>query len=204
MASIYDLKPKFQNLLRPLSNWLARHCVTANEITIAAVFISLLAGIAVTVYPSARWSLWSVPFVLLLRMILNAIDGIIAREHHMQTALGTFLNELGDVLSDMFIFLPFSFIPGISIFLVVSIVILATISEMTGVVAVEIGASRRYDGPMGKSDRAFVFGTIGLLLGLGFEASTWLTVILTITAVLLMMTIMNRLMNALREIRTDP
>ena len=37
------------------------------------------------------------------------------------------------------------------------IVVLTLVSEMTGVVAVQIGASRRYDGPMGKSDRAFVF-----------------------------------------------
>ena len=40
--------------------------------------------------------------------------------------------------------------------------------EMAGVVAVQIGAERRYDGPMGKSDRAFTFG---LLHGFGFAGA---------------------------------
>jgi len=33
-------------------------------------------------------------------MALNAIDGMLAREHHMQSKLGAILNELGDVVSD--------------------------------------------------------------------------------------------------------
>jgi len=40
-------------------------------------------------------------------------------------------------------------------------VVFALIGELTGVVAVRIGASRRYDSPMGKSDRAFVIGLLG-------------------------------------------
>jgi CDP-diacylglycerol--glycerol-3-phosphate 3-phosphatidyltransferase len=34
-------------------------------------------------------------------MALNAIDGMLAREHDMQSPLGAMLNELGDVLSDV-------------------------------------------------------------------------------------------------------
>ena len=34
-----------------------------------------------------------------------------------------------------------------------------------------VGASRRYDGPMGKSDRAFVFGALGLWVGLATRAA---------------------------------
>ncbi|MEO8401397.1 MAG: CDP-alcohol phosphatidyltransferase family protein [Gammaproteobacteria bacterium] len=199
MASIYDLKPAFQNLLRPFSNWLANRGVTPNQVTIAALLISLLTGLMVYLYPTGRWSLLFVPIVLLLRMMLNAIDGMLAREHQMQTALGTFLNEIGDVLSDTFLYLPFSLVPGISPFLVINIVVLSIISEMTGVVAIQIGAKRRYDGPMGKSDRAFVFGVLGLLLGFGIKAHTWLNIILGITLILLIITIMNRTIHALKD-----
>ncbi len=199
MASLYNLKPAFQKRLRPFSNWLALSGVRPNAVTLFAVFLSLLTGIVVGLYPTSRWSLLCVPIVLFLRMILNAIDGMLAREHHMQTALGTFLNELGDVLSDTFLYLPFCLVPHISPFLITLIVLLAILSEMTGVVAIQIEAQRRYDGPMGKSDRAFVFGAISLLLGLGMPAQVWPNIILAVTLILLVVTIINRILHALRE-----
>ena len=36
-----------------------------------------------------------------------------------------------------------------------------------------VGASRRYDGPLGKSDRAFVFGALGLWVALGGPLPAW-------------------------------
>ncbi len=39
MPSIYDLKPAFQNVLRPLYRHLAQWGVTANQVTITAVFL---------------------------------------------------------------------------------------------------------------------------------------------------------------------
>lgn len=199
MASIYDLKPKFQNILRPLSNWLAFRGITANEVTISAIVLSALAGIVIACFPTAQFPMLLVPIILLLRMMLNAIDGMLAREYNMQTALGTFLNELGDVLSDTFIYLPFCLVPNVSSMLIISIVILAIISEMMGVVAIQVGTTRRYEGPMGKSDRVFVFGAIGLLLGLGFKAGAWLNITLGLTILALILTIIKRVTNALKE-----
>ena len=199
MASIYNLKPAFQKLLRPFSDGLAKRKITPNQVTITAVIISFITGLLIYFNPNQRWVMLLVPIVLLLRMILNAIDGMLAREHQMQTALGTFLNELGDVFSDTFLYLPFCMIEGIAPFLVIIIVILAICSEMTGVIALQIGAVRRYEGPMGKSDRAFVFGVIGLLLGLGMHANLWINGIFGITILLLIYTIINRILYALKE-----
>lgn len=201
MTSIYQLKSAFQKLLRPCSNWLAKHHITPNQITITALLLSMLTGVVIYLFSKDQWPFLLVSCALLVRMMLNALDGMIAREHHMQTALGTFLNELGDVFSDTFIYLPFSFVPNISFPLIISIVILAIISEMTGVVALQIGAKRRYDGPMGKSDRAFIFGVIALLLGLGIKPGIWLTIILSIVTILLIITIINRISKALQEIK---
>jgi len=157
MASVYNLKPRFQGLLRPLSNRLAAAGVTPNQVTLAAMMLSLAAGTVVALFPDRRWPLLLIPLVLFLRMALNAIDGMLAREHAMQSRLGAILNELGDVVSDAALYLPLCWVPGLSPVLVVAVVLVAIIGEMTGVVAVQIGASRRYDGPMGKSDRALVF-----------------------------------------------
>jgi CDP-diacylglycerol--glycerol-3-phosphate 3-phosphatidyltransferase len=197
--TIYDLKPAFQNLLRPASNVLAKAGVTANQVTIAAMFLSIVAGTALVVLHDDRWVLLLVPLALVLRMALNAIDGMLAREHDMQSALGGLLNELGDVISDIVLYLPFGLVAGISPAAVIATVVLAVLSEMTGVVAVQIGASRRYDGPMGKSDRAFAFGILAVLLGLGLDPGAWANAGLTGVALLTALTILNRARAALDE-----
>jgi len=98
-------------------------------------------------------------------MALNAIDGMLAREHHQKSALGAILNELGDVIADVGLYLPLVVVPEFDPWMMIGVVILSVLTEMSGVIGVQIGASRRYDGPLGKSDRAFLFGLMGLLLG---------------------------------------
>lgn len=199
MASIYDIKPAFQNLLRPLTRALATAGVTANQVTLAAAVLSGGVGAVISLYPMARWPLLILPGFLLVRMALNAIDGMLAREHNMKSRLGAVLNEIGDVVADTALYLPLALVPGFSAGLVVVIAILAIITEMTGVVAIQIGATRRYDGPMGKSDRAFVFGLLALLLGLGVPVGTWLLIVQIVLIALLALTVINRARRALAE-----
>jgi len=130
--------------------------------------------------------------VLFVRMALNAVDGMLAREFNMQSPLGAILNEMGDVLSDVALYLPFAFIPGLSVAGVVMVVILGVVSEMAGVVALQVGSARRYDGPMGKSDRAVVFGGLGLLLGAGVAGGLWVNVVLWCVVGMTGLTIVNR------------
>ena len=198
--TLYDIKPAFQNLLRPACKRLAKAGVTANQVTVAAMLLSIATGAALVLLHEVRWILLLVPVTLLVRMALNAIDGMLAREHHMQSALGGLLNELGDVVSDIALYVPFGLIAGVSPVLVDAAVVLAVLSEMTGVVAVQIGASRRYDGPMGKSDRAFAFGLLATALGCGLEAGAWSDACLAIIATLTAATIVNRARAALAEL----
>ncbi len=198
MPSIYALKPAFQSLLRPVVNTLARIGVTANQVTVFAMLLSLAAGAAIAFTRGGR-ALLLLPAVLLARMALNAMDGMLAREHNQKSALGAILNELGDVISDAALYLPLAIVPRFDSRLIVAIVILAILTEMTGVVAIQIGASRRYDGPLGKSDRAFFFGLIGLLLGFNIRIEPAVPYILWAAIVLLVLTILNRARQALRQ-----
>lgn len=200
MPSVYDVKPQFQALLRPIVNVLAAKGVTANCVTIAAVALSLATGWAIYLGREHHQILLLLPIVLFARMALNAIDGMLAREHGMKSAKGAILNELGDVVSDAALYLPLAMVTGFRPVLVVSVVFLSVLTELAGVVAVQIGASRRYEGPMGKSDRAFVFGALGLALGLGSQTGRWLDGLLMILVILLILTIFNRAQQALREI----
>lgn len=199
MPTIYDLKPAFQRLLRPLSNRLVRSGVTPNQVTVFALLLSLATGLAITLRPTERWPLLLVPGMLFTRMALNALDGMMAREHGLTSKLGAMLNEIGDVVSDSALYLPLALVPGVSPPLIVAIVLLAALTELAGVAAVAIGAARRYDGPMGKSDRAFVFGALCLALGLGLPPGRWLPWLLGAVALLSALTVFNRARRALKE-----
>lgn len=199
MPTIYDLKPAFQRTLRPLSGYLARLGITANQVTLLALALSVATGAALLLRPDSRWILLLVPLILFLRMALNAIDGMLAREHGMASRLGAVLNELGDVVADAALYLPFAYLPGVHGLWVVLLVVTSIIAEMTGVVAVQIGASRRYDGPLGKSDRAFVFSLIALALAVGIEPGAWLDGLLILASALSATTIINRARHALAE-----
>ncbi len=199
VASLYALKPAFQNLIRPCVRMLANAGITPNQVTVTAICLSAALGGLILAFPEERWVLLLIPAGLLLRMALNAIDGMLAREYALKTPLGGMLNELGDVCSDTVLYLPFGLVPGIPPQLLVPTVLLAVISEMAGVVSVQIGASRRYDGPMGKSDRAFVFGVLALLLGFGVPVGPWIALLLLVTIGLLLLTIVNRIREGLRE-----
>ena len=210
MISIYQCKSAFQNLLRPLVQQLATWQISPNQVTISAILLSGLTGLALVQSTqltnhfllTTPQVLCSLPIALLVRMALNAIDGMLAREHGQKSALGCILNEMGDVLSDVFLYLPFSLIAGVSAPLIVGIVILAIASEMVGVLGYEIDHQRHYEGPMGKSDRALVFGVISLILGLGIEPTIGLTFLLVGIIFLQIWTITNRIQGMLREVET--
>jgi len=158
--SVYDLKPRFQAILRPVANGLARAGATANAVTVAAMAGSLAVGWA----DAFAWAwppiLLLLPLWLFVRMALNAIDGMLAREHGMKTRLGGVLNEVGDVVSDTVLYLPLSsFTPGV-LWPVVLFTIGAALTEFCGLLGQALGGSRRYDGPMGKSDRALLVGIL--------------------------------------------
>ncbi|MFD2131930.1 CDP-alcohol phosphatidyltransferase family protein [Pseudogracilibacillus auburnensis] len=200
MASIYDIKPQFQQLLRPIVNRLAKTGVTPNQVTVAAMMLSIMTGFILMIFYEHSYILFLVPIVMFIRMALNAIDGMLAKEHQMMTKLGNILNEIGDVVSDAMLLLPFAFITGFYAPLLVLIVVCAIISEMAGVLGVVIGASRRYDGPMGKSDRAFVFGLLAIFGAFNLLPTLWNTVVLSIVLLLIIINIMIRIRRALKEV----
>jgi len=201
MPSVYDLKPRFQGLLRPLMRGLAGLGLTPNVITLIAVAGSVAIG-AVT-SRAARWPalLLLLPVWLFARMALNAIDGMMARELNMATPLGAVLNELGDAISDLGLYLPLAFVYERAEWPVIAFAIGAVLTEFCGLMGRALGASRRYEGPMGKSDRAFIIGALGcvtFLLPAVFNLWPWIFAAL---AVLTVVTCWNRASKSLRELR---
>ena len=176
--------------------------MTANQITVAAAVGSVLVG-AVTTWFGARRSVFLIiPVWLFVRMALNAIDGMLAREFDQKSVLGAYLNEIGDVVSDAALYIPFAFIAPFGPLGIALVIVLATMTELAGVLGLSIGASRRYDGPMGKSDRAAVFGALALWVGASAPIPPWFGSIVLIVAVLLVLTVVNRIRAGIGEVET--
>jgi CDP-diacylglycerol--glycerol-3-phosphate 3-phosphatidyltransferase len=187
--------------LRPLVNALARLGVTANAVTLAALFLSVGHGTWLALMPASKWALLLLPVTLLIRMALNAIDGMLAREHGMASVRGAVLNEVSDVVADAALYLPFAFIAGVNAPLVVLVVVFGIIAEMTGALGPGLGTPRRYDGPLGKSDRAFAFGFLAVLLGAGLDPKIWTTVYLAVMLGLSILTVSNRANAIIADVR---
>lgn len=195
MISVYDLKSRFQDLLRPICKSLADKGTTANQVTVMALVLSVAYGALLCLNIPLLWLL--LPVILFVRMGLNAIDGMLAREHDMKSKLGMALNELGDVVSDTALFIPFIFYAPDSGYIVILFIFVAIVNEFCGILAFMMSGIRRYDGPMGKSDRAAITGIIGFLIGLGLPIYWAFEIIFIVLASLCMWSCINRLRAAL-------
>ena len=200
VASVYDLKPKFQALLRPLMRRLVVAGCTPNFVTALALAGSIAVGGVLLRARETPAILLLLPGWLFARMALNAIDGMMAREHDMATKLGAVLNEFGDVISDLTLYLPLATLDYWAQWPIVAFCVGAALTEFCGVLGQALGAKRHYGGPMGKSDRAFVVGALGLATVVWPAVFEWWAWVFGLAAVLTLATCWNRLAKALREL----
>ena len=201
--SIYDLKPKFQNLLRPLVIKLEQRGVTANQVTLTACAISVILGLILTALSGYHWLFILIPIWLFVRMALNAIDGMLAREFNQKSRLGGYLNEITDVVSDAALYLPFAFVHPFDTLQIGLIIWLSALTEFCGVLGQVQGKTRRYDGPLGKSDRAFLFGMLGLVYVFVPTLPDFLYGLLWVDIILLIVTCVNRVKSGLAEVGNE-
>lgn len=200
MISIYKLKPKFQALLKPILEFLHSKGVTANQITMFSVLWSF--GIAACFWYADRYAFLflALPIGLFVRMALNALDGMMARIYNQQSKKGEILNELGDVLSDVALFFPLLKFEAQALYVVVIFICLSIVNEFAGILAKVVSGERRYDGPMGKSDRAFVIGLYGLLSFLGLLFHAYSLYVFYVLILLLVISTVTRLKKALEKV----
>ena len=180
IPSTYALKPAFQRLLNPIVGFLRRVGVTPNGLTWSALVLSGVMGWMFV--QGQEQPVWYCIIVLslLLRMILNALDGMMARSHDMATKGGAVLNELGDVVSDALVMWPLALLPGMHAGWVGVLLWLSAVNELSGVLGGWLNGERRYDGPMGKSDRTLAWGVLCLFLGFEADVSEWLPIALCV------------------------
>jgi len=193
--STYELKPRFQEALRPLLRLLRGKGLTPNMLTVGALVFCLSFGVSVIFFREKALVFY--PAVLLARMALNALDGLMARVYDLRSNVGALLNELTDVLSDGFLYVPFLVFPEVSPMAFSTLLVLAHSCEVLGLAALLVGRQRSYRGPFGKSDRALLFGVLALLLSFNLLSEPSTLAFLCFGIALSMVTIWNRFKDAL-------
>lgn len=199
MISVYDIKPKFQKLLFPLLTVLRRLGITPNHITVFSILFSFLTGFLFLQATENKIFYLLVALGLLLRMGLNALDGMMANKYNLKSTKGEILNEIGDVISDIAIYFPLLYFENFKFEYVVLFIVLSVINEFCGVLAKSISGERRYDGPMGKSDRALFIGILSIYLFFSQEAHYFINYILILVIILMMLSSYLRLINAMKN-----
>ncbi|MGJ1212789.1 MULTISPECIES: CDP-alcohol phosphatidyltransferase family protein [Sphingobacterium] len=191
------MKPKFQQLLMPILNFLHHRKITANQITIGSIVFSLI--IALFFWYADRFPIFFLvlPIGLLLRMALNALDGMMARLFNQTSKTGEVLNEVGDIVSDVVLFFPLLKFHPESVYPIVAFIVLSVVNEFCGLIGKVIANDRRYDGPMGKSDRALLLGVYGILALLHISIVAISGYIFGVLCLLLLLSSVTRLRKAL-------
>ncbi len=199
MISIYKIKPQFQRVLTPVLELMHRKHITANQITVSASILSIIIGVMFWFADYNKWFYLALPVGLLLRMALNALDGMMARRYNQISRKGEMLNELGDVISDTIIYLPLIKHQPESLYMIVVFIAMSIINEYAGIMGKVISTNRNYDGPMGKSDRAFILGLYGFVCLCGVDISSYSLYLFIVIVLLLLISTWIRIKKALYE-----
>lgn len=192
---VYAIKPWFRRRLEGSADALGRR-TTPDRITSAGVMFSVAGGTAIAAGQISPWWWLAVPILALLRTAANALDGLVAQRTNRTRPAGELWNETADRLGDICFFAGVAALglagPALAA------LALAAVASFVGVTAKAAGASRRYDGPMGKPDRMLVISIAALASAVGWvEAWEWAMYLIAAGAIL---TALNRYRHAKREL----
>ena len=151
--NLYATKGAVNARLVPLVDWLAKAGVTPDMVTLAAVPVAVLGGACLLLSPSVPALLIVVPLLVVLRLVLNLIDGNMARRTGKIHPRGELYNELGDRLADIAFLAPVAFLPGASPQIVLLGVLVGVMASYVGITARAAGGERIYRGILSKPGR---------------------------------------------------
>ncbi len=154
--ALYDVKPKFRQLLSRLLPWLEP--VHPDVLTWGALACSVASAILLSCAYRHRWLLLVIPLLLFVRIALNALDGLLAQATGKARPFGEVLNEATDRLADMTVLFGIAYSPFSSIRWGAPAVAAVLFSSYIGILGKAVGAGRQYGGLFGKADRMLWFG----------------------------------------------
>ena len=150
---LYATKGAINARLVPLVDRLAKAGVTPDQVTLAAVPVAVLGGACLLLSTSVPALLLAVPLLVVLRIVLNLVDGNMARRTGKIHPRGELYNELGDRVADIAFLAPVAFLPGASPQIVLLGVLMGVMASYVGITARAAGGERIYRGILSKPGR---------------------------------------------------
>lgn len=152
-VGIYTTKSKWQRALQPIVDFCVGRRIHPNAFTYGALLLSMIAALAFYfAHINKNW-LWLVPPCVLIRLLLNLMDGQVARALHLADDWGEVKNEFGDRIADALIFVAI----GLSGYTETGFALVALTSILLasylGILGKALGGQRVYGGLFGKGDR---------------------------------------------------
>jgi phosphatidylglycerophosphate synthase len=160
---LYRSKASISLALEPVIGWLAKHRVSPDTVTLSAVPVGVVAGGCLLLSPAVPLALLLVPFLAAVRLVLNLIDGALARRTESIHARGELYNELGDRLADIAFLAPVAFLPGADRTIVLLGVTGAVFASFAGLAPRAAGSERIYRGILSKPGRMVLLAVFAVL-----------------------------------------
>lgn len=170
---IYTIKPKFQKVLSPVTNFFIRHRVSPTTINMWGLVLSIITGACLYFSYINPWLLLPVPVLVFVRTAFNALDGLVSRSLGIASKFGEVLNEFLDRVSDAAIFFGLALAPFSNLKLGSITVIVILLNSYLSIVSKAAGGSRQYGGIMGKADRMIYLGIAALLVFFTKNTNLW-------------------------------
>ncbi|CAN5664013.1 CDP-alcohol phosphatidyltransferase family protein [soil metagenome] len=161
-----ELRTRQRAWPRAIAAWLAGRGVTPNAVSVASIFVAAGSGFALyRSGGSGDAALWLALAAvgIQLRLLCNLLDGLLAVEGGLKSALGDVYNDAPDRLADILILVGagYALAPRLH-FLGWLAALLAVMTAYVRTLAGALGTSQRFSGPMAKQHRMFVL-TLGCL-----------------------------------------
>ena len=196
---LYRLKPASQRLVTPIAHWLVRRRVSADVLTLAAMPVGALGGTVLALGSRAPLLLLLVPVLAALRLVLNLLDGMVARETATAHPLGELWNELADRVADVLFIGGMALHPDVEPLLAVGAALTAVLASYAGIAARAAGGRRQYGGIMSKPGRMGTLAVAAPLCAATGDAH-WLVIAAWVILIGAGITLVQRVAAAAREL----
>ena len=169
---LYRSKRRIVGGLEPIIDGLARRGVAPDAVTLSAIPVGLVAGACILASSSVPPLLLVVPVLAAVRLILNLIDGALARRTGRTHARGEVYNEVGDRVTDLLFLVPVAFVPGADRTTVLLGALGAVLASFIGLTTRAAGGERIYRGILSKPGRMVLVGGFAVA-AFALGPSTW-------------------------------
>ena len=148
--------------------------ISADVISILSLVFGISAGVSLAITSTQTndriwWALAAI--LIMLRLLANMFDGMVAVETGKTSAVGELFNELPDRLSDTVIFIGAGFAAASSPYLGFVAVVLSLLVAYVRALGNQMGVTGLFLGPMSKHHRMFTL--IAICLFYTFSPISW-------------------------------